>query len=130
VTKKCSIGITEISDIEHTEIDLTFINVKKKKTRAKWRSCKKFSAEICKKLLTERAAFLASKMQTSEEKALKAIIKAERSIAIYMNLKDLLGKQQTIFTQVDVLSDPSNSASHHTTLTDQKEIEHNILACN
>jgi len=70
---------TDITEQEHAIIDISIINKNKKETRAKWCSCKKWSIEIRKKFLRERALFMASKMRSTEKKALKAISKAEES---------------------------------------------------
>lgn len=60
-------------------LEPVMILTKKKESRAKWKACKKRSAQLWQKFLSERAKFLAMKMQTTEEKALKAIIKSEQS---------------------------------------------------
>jgi hypothetical protein len=91
---------TDITEQEHAIIDISIINKNKKETRAKWCSCKKLSIEIRKKFLRERALFMASKMRSTEKKALKAISKAEESRTVYRNIRELLGKPKTIFTQV------------------------------
>jgi hypothetical protein len=121
---------TDITREEHKTTDLSIIQHHKKITRDRWKSCKKRSVEIRKNFLLERATYLASKMHTSEEKALKAIIKSEKYRHIYKNIKELFGKSQQIFTQVDVLSDLSTSTSAQTTLTMQTDIERESLARN
>ena len=88
---------------------------------------KKRCAEIRKQFLTERANFLAQQLRTTEEKALRAILQLEESWRIYKNIKYIMGKQRSIFTQVDVSSDPTNPLSEHTTLTSKIEIKEQIL---
>jgi hypothetical protein len=121
---------TEITLSDHATMDITIINHQKTLTRNKWKSCKKRSYELRKKFLYERANYLATKMRTTEEKALCAIIRSEDSRRIYRNIKELLGKQQQIFTQVDI-KNPSPENNHpHTTLTEQLDIEREILSRN
>lgn len=73
---------TDISEKDHAITDPDLINTFKKEARAKWQSCKKKKWQYEKKVSLERVAFLASKMCTTEEKALKAILKSEESRAI------------------------------------------------
>jgi len=121
---------TEITLSDHAIMDITIINHQKTLTRNKWKSCKKCSYELRKKFLSEQANNLATKMRTTEEKALRAIKRSEESRRIYHNIKELLGKQQQIFTQVDILN-PSIENNHpHTTLTQQLDIEQEILSRN
>jgi hypothetical protein len=70
---------TIISDTEHAIIDPIFINKKKGEARIKWRSCKKKSEVIRLQFLKDKAELMALKLRTSEEKALRAIIKLEAS---------------------------------------------------
>ncbi len=69
-------------------------------------------------------------MRTSEEKALRAIMKSEEARRIYHNIKELLGKQQQIFTQVDIMSPSKDVESPMVTLTQQTDIEREILSRN
>jgi hypothetical protein len=69
---------------------------------------KKRSATIHRSFLAEHAKMLASKMRTMEEKALKAIIQAEESHAMYHTICELLGKQNTTLTQVDIMTNPAD----------------------
>jgi hypothetical protein len=80
-----------------------------------------------KKILQGRATFLASKMRTTEEKALRASLKAEEARAIYRNIKDSMGKTQSFFTQVDISSYPTSPSSSHVTFASQEDIERHIL---
>jgi hypothetical protein len=114
---------TDISDADHAILDINIIQQKKKETRAKWHSCKKRSFDVRRKFLRERATF-------TEEKALRTILKAEEPRTMYRNIKDLLGKPQAIFTQVDISSDPKSPTSPHITLTSQEDIEKHILERN
>jgi hypothetical protein len=118
---------TSISDEDHITLDPVQIQSRKREARNKWRSCKKKSQVIRRQFLTERAEYLAAKMRTTEEKALKAILHAEEARKIYSNIKGISGKQQVPLTQVDILSDPGNKLSAHTTLTSKDDIEENIL---
>jgi hypothetical protein len=67
-------------------------------------------------------------MKTTEEKALRAIIRAGEARRIYQYSKELLGKQQQIFTQVDVMSPSNDVSSPLITLTQQTDIEREILS--
>lgn len=73
---------------------------------------------------------MALKLHTSEEKALKAIVKSEASRRTYRNIKNILGVQQSTLTQVEIPVDPSNSSSSHDTLTKREAVESHILVCN
>lgn len=66
-------------------------------------SMQKRCASIRQQFLNERADLMASKLHTSEEKALKAILKAEESKRTFAMIRDLLKTQQVPFTQIDVL---------------------------
>jgi hypothetical protein len=121
---------THISTDKHLITDITIINQNKKLSRDKWKSCKKQSFELRKKNLSERATYLAAQMRTSEEKALIAIMKSEEARCIYHNIKQLLGKQQQIFTQVDIMSPSKDVESPMVTLTQQTDIEREILSRN
>jgi hypothetical protein len=70
---------TSISDHDHLSLDPVLIHNHKKAARAKWRACKKRSGQIRMRFLSERAEFMAMKMHTSEEKALRAILQSEAS---------------------------------------------------
>lgn len=69
-------------------------------------------------------------MKTTEEKALKAIIKAEQSRRTFKNINEIFGKQNKPLTQVDVLSDPNNKDSLQNTITSREELERQILKRN
>lgn len=85
---------------------------------------------IRKEFLIERADFLAQQLRTTDERALMAILQSEESRWIYKNIKEIMGKQRSVFTQVDVPSDTKNPSSHHTTLTSKLDIEEQILQRN
>jgi hypothetical protein len=121
---------TNITDEEHLSLDPTLIYNSCIAARNKCKSCKKKSASICHQFLTERAEFLATKMRTTEEKGLRAMLHAKNSKRIYKNIKELFGKQQVPLTQVDILSNPNDSSSPHTTLTAREDIELHILRRN
>jgi hypothetical protein len=65
---------------------------------------------------------MAEKMQTTTEKALKAILAAEKSRQSFALIKALLGQQNSPLTQIDVQSNPNDPLSPHITLTTQDEI--------
>jgi len=121
---------TSISDEDHLSLDPTLIQLRKRETRAKWKSCKKRSDSIRCQFLEERAEYLASKMCTTQEKALRAIIHAEESEKIYRNIREIFGKQHVPLTQVDILSNPAVASSDHTTVTSKETVEQNILRRN
>jgi hypothetical protein len=121
---------TSISDEDHLSLDPTLIQLRKRETRAKWKSCKKRSDSIRCQFLEERAEYLASKMCTTQEKALRAIIHAEDSEKIYRNIREIFGKQHVPLTQVDILSNPAVASSDHTTVTSKETVEQNILRRN
>jgi hypothetical protein len=77
-----------------------------------------------------RAEILAAKMRTTEEKAIRSIIKAKGSRNTYSQIKSLLGKQQFPLTQVDILSHRNDSYSPFMTLTTRTDIEEQILSRN
>jgi len=72
---------------------------------------------------------MARKLHTDEEKALKAIIKAEQSKRIFRSIRDITGKPQASLTQVDV-PDPHRDHTMLITLTTKEEVEHAILTRN
>lgn len=72
---------------------------------------------------------MARKLHTDEEKALKAIIKAEQSKSIFRSIRDITGKPQASLTQVDV-PDPHRDHTTLITLTTKEEVEHAILTRN
>jgi hypothetical protein len=65
---------------------------------------------------------MAEKMQTTTEKALKAILAAEKSRQSFALIKALLGQQNSPLTQIDVQSNLNDPLSPHITLTTQDEI--------
>jgi uncharacterized ferredoxin-like protein len=68
---------------------------------------------IHKEFINKRAEMMATKTRTSpHEKAIKEIIKPEESRRTFQNIRDLLGKQQILLTQVDVLTDPCDIIHH------------------
>ncbi len=69
-------------------------------------------------------------MRTSEEKALRAIIKLEASQRTFRNIKNILGLQQAALTQVDISMEHNSSFSTHETLSKREEVESHILARN
>jgi hypothetical protein len=121
---------TLISDTEHNFKDPEEIKSYLKLARNKWRACKKNSAAIRQKFLEERAAFFASKLQCSEEKALCAIIRAEESKRIYSNIREILGKQPNSLTQMDIIDPQGTPRNTKTPLTSREEVEHSIMQRN
>jgi len=111
----------------HSNTDPEFIHNKLRLARLKWKKCKKQSKAIRDQLLTEKAELLASKLRTSEEKALQAIKKAEASRYLYLTLNELLGKQRKPLTQVDIRSQQGNPSSQFITVTTKDELERAIL---
>jgi hypothetical protein len=85
---------------------------------------------IGRKFLEEQAVFFASKLQCSEEKAIHAIIKSEESKKIYRNIKELLGKEPSSLTQIDILDPSSCTTDQMTTLTSKSEVEQHIMQRN
>ena len=114
---------TIISDTEHAIIDPIFITKKKGEARIKWRSCKKKSEVIRLKFLKDKAELMALKLRTSEEKALRAIIKSEASRRTFQNIKNILGVQQSALTQVDISMEHSGLSSTHETLSKREDVE-------
>jgi len=112
---------TDVLDYEHSKMDSSFIWKKKRQTRSLWRSCKKKSESICLQFWNEKAKLLASKMRTTEEKALKAIIKVEQSRRIFSNINEIFGKPNKPLTQVDVQSDPTDKDSLRSTISCREE---------
>ena len=120
---------TSILDEDHAVRDYQLIETNLKRVRDRWRACKKKSTAIRKKFFEERAAFFASKLKCTEEKAIRAILKAEESKRIHNNIKEILGKQSTPLTQVDTIDESSNERNH-ITLTSREEIENSIMKRN
>jgi hypothetical protein len=94
---------TSILDCEHDNYDSCFIYDQTRLRRNKWRSAKNHSHTLCKTFLQERANYMASKMNTTGEKALQAIMRTEESWGIYKTLKELMGKQNSPLTQIDTM---------------------------
>jgi hypothetical protein len=121
---------TKISDTYHLSLHPTLIAQRKRESRAKWWACKKRSAQIRLQFLTERAEFLAQKLRTTEEKALKAIIKSEQSRNNFKRINDVLGKQHTPLTQIDYGPDPELGISSITSFSSKEDVEKHILLRN
>jgi hypothetical protein len=121
---------TSISEVEHLSLDPTLISNRKRESRSKWRTCKKHSEHIRAHFLSDRAELMAQNVGTSEEKALKAIIKAEASRRTCKNINYIFGKQQIPLTQIDVPSTCGDPTKPHISLTFQLEIEEQILQRN
>jgi hypothetical protein len=74
---------------------------------------KKWSAQCHKQFLDDRAATMAEKMRTTEEKALRVVISAEACRhSCYVTMKSLSGKQKCPLTQADVLILKEISSMH------------------
>lgn len=69
-------------------------------------------------------------MRSSEEKALRAIKRAESSRRLFRTLPDLMGKHHSPLTQVEVLSQPDNPLSPLSTITSKIDLERAILERN
>jgi len=80
---------TDITDYDHQNRDFVFIHQQLKQCCNKWKVCKKQCYAMHKRFLSERAQLMASKMKTNEERAIKAIIRAEESCCIYYNLRTM-----------------------------------------
>jgi hypothetical protein len=70
---------TNVSKGDHSSLDPVLASQRKREMRNKWKVCKKRSALLRQQFLMERAEYMTSKMRTTEEKALRAIIHAEAS---------------------------------------------------
>jgi hypothetical protein len=90
-------------------------------------SGKKKSSELRKVFLQERAQLMASKRNTTAEKALRAIMRSEEARIIYRNLNDLLGKKNSSLTQVDVKVSPDIAPSPIETVTHEEDMEADIM---
>jgi hypothetical protein len=121
---------TDIIDLDHQNISQELIFSQQKLSRNAWRSCKKRSVILQKKILSESSELLASEMRTTEEKAVRAIMKAEESRIHYQNIREALGKLNTPLTQVDALSGPNDPLSCHHTISSKAELEDQILIQN
>ena len=88
----------------------------------------KKSAEIRQSFLHDQALLMAEKLQSSEEKALKAFLCAEQSRRIYNSIRELLEKKNKPLTQIDVSS--SSDPSCIDTINTKFEIEQCILSWN
>jgi len=70
---------TNITQLEHDSLDIPLIVDRLCCSQNEWKSHKKKSASIRRQFLIERAELLADKLRTAEEKALRAILRAEDS---------------------------------------------------
>ena len=70
---------TNITQLEHDSLDIPLIVDHLCCSQNEWKSHKKKSASIRRQFLIERAELLADKLRTAEEKALRAILRAEDS---------------------------------------------------
>jgi hypothetical protein len=71
------------------------------------------------KFLEECATLLAEKMRTTDEKALRAIKKAEESKRIFCSIKQVIGKHRSQLTDIEV-STPSTGDNELTTMISNK----------
>jgi len=68
---------------------------------------------------------LADKLRTTEEKALRAIIRAEDSRRSYQAIKALIVEQKSPLTEIEVNLDPHLNDS--TILTTKEDVETNLI---
>jgi hypothetical protein len=118
---------TDISDYEHNVCDPSFIYNQMKHYRHKWRTTKKKSSSLHRAFLQECAKHRASNMNSTTEKALKAILHSEEVRGIYRNLKELLGKQISSLTQVDITVQPDSGPSQTEAVNHKEDMEEHIL---
>jgi len=85
-----------ITDHEHTSLVIHLINKQLKIYRSKWKAQKKRCFELRMKFLEDRAALLVEKMRTTNEKALRAIKRAEESKRTFSLYKT--GHRQATYT--------------------------------
>ncbi len=122
---------TQISDLDHSNRDSSFIYSQMHISHKHWCVCKKKSANMHHQFLEERAELFAQKLRCTKEKALQAIIKAVEARTIYRNIRELLRKEKTSLTQIDI-TPIEHSQIASTTLTLKRDVEHHILCrkCN
>jgi len=121
--------LTNISDNDNQNTDPTLIHSRLKSTRSSWKTCKKHSSNLRKQLLNERAEFFAKKIRSTQEKAVRAIIKAEASRRTFSSIRDILGNVKSPLTQVVIR--PSNlQHDPFITLTQRSDIEFHIMQRN
>ncbi len=120
---------TEIDDVAHRNITLSHSVNRLRRARKEWKNIKKVAADIRNQFLMERADEVALKMNTSCEKALKAIKRAEQSKQTYQMIHNITGhkKDKKPLTQVDILDGVTSSP---TTLTNKESIEQAIMELN
>jgi hypothetical protein len=121
---------TQISDESHTNTDTTFIKQSLCEARKEWKNIKKQSDRLRKEFLENQAKEHASKMNTSKEKALKAILQTEDSKQQYKNIREITGhrKERNPLTQIEI-DDPTDS-TNKLTLTTKVELEDAIIMRN
>jgi hypothetical protein len=73
---------------------------------------------------------MAEKMHSSQEKALKAILKADQSRVTFQSIRQMLGKQNTPLTQVDIKEHADLSSDQIMTISNKSDVEHHILCRN
>jgi len=120
---------TDISQLDHDSLDSTYIKEQLKKARNLWKQHKKKGAATQKQFLLDRAELLASKLHTTEERALCSIIQAEESRRSFQCIKALVGKQQSPLSEIDITLE-SGPTPRHTTLTTKMDMESNLLLRN
>jgi len=116
-----------ITDHEHTSLDIHLINKQLKIYRGKWKAQKKKCFELRMKFLEDHAALLAEKMRTTDAKALHAIKRAEESKCTFCTIKQILGKQRTQLTDIDVPSSPMDMGFSTTTISNKQDVEYHLI---
>jgi hypothetical protein len=89
---------TNITDMDHTNTNISFIKQNLYEARKQWKEIKQRSPQLRKEFLTELAKEHASKMNTTTEIALKVIIRTEESKQTYKNIKDIVGHRKEKIT--------------------------------
>jgi len=105
---------TDITDPDHHNTDSNFIHSKLCRTRAEWKVCKKQSSKMHKQFLEERAAFYATKIRSTHEKAKRAIIRSEESCQAFASIRDILNRNNLPLAQVDIQSNDLKDDSYIT----------------
>jgi hypothetical protein len=119
-----------ISHEDHINEDLLFIRGKLRDARSQWKQIKKEGDTLRLSHLQERATEHAKKMNTTAEKALKAIIRSEQTKKTYKQIRTITGHKtdKNPLTQVDVPS--PIDGGQIITVTTKEDLESSIISRN
>lgn len=91
---------------------------------------KKKGPELRQQYLAEQAEEYARKLNTTAEKALKAILKTDESKATYSQIRGIIGLKRELSPLTQIEIDDPNDSDCHITLTTKNELEHALTLRN